>query len=346
DADELPDLLLALRPYLVQRGELLTFFHGQLRAAVQTRYLPEAVLRQRHSELAEYFRSRGFAYLRTLTELPYHLLSAERFDDLAALLTDADFIEAKISHLGIHQLLRDLVRAAEPVRSHCPEPLQDRFEQWSDFLFARQHFLSRHPQLFWQEAHNWAKTGLVAEAARDRMPPRAWVAILNRPSTPPREACKLVLEGHSGPVCAVAITPDGRRAVSGSGDNTLRIWDLETGECTAVLGSHNASDGAPGTWWDLENDFDGIPRIWRYLETHDCAGAIKGHKGPVYAVAVTPDGSRAVSGSHDRTLCVWDLETGECTQVLEGDQGLVTAVAFTPDGRRTWWCSRIWRTSP
>ena len=71
------------------------------------------------------------------------------------------------------------------------------------------------------------------------------------------------LEGHTNWVRAVAITPDGQRAVSASDDRTLRIWDLATGATLRTL---------------------------------------EGHTGPVSAVAITPDGQRAVSASDDGTL--------------------------------------------
>jgi WD40 repeat protein len=67
------------------------------------------------------------------------------------------------------------------------------------------------------------------------------------------------------------VTPDGRRVVSASWDQTLKVWELETGR-----------------------------------ELHTLAG----HTGRVDAVAVTPNGRRAVSASWDRTLKVWELETG------------------------------------
>ena len=77
-------------------------------------------------------------------------------------------------------------------------------------------------------------------------------------------------------VLSVGVTPEARRAVSGSEDQTLRVWDLETGTCLRTL---------------------------------------KGHTAGVRSVSVTPEGRRMVSGSRDRTVRVWDLETGACLAV-------------------------------
>ncbi len=75
------------------------------------------------------------------------------------------------------------------------------------------------------------------------------------------------------------MTPDGRRAVSGSDDETLRVWDLESGRCLRTL---------------------------------------EGHSSGVRSVSVTPDGRRAVSGSDDETLRVWDVESGQPRTVVKG----------------------------
>ncbi|KAH7916872.1 WD40 repeat-like protein, partial [Leucogyrophana mollusca] len=60
---------------------------------------------------------------------------------------------------------------------------------------------------------------------------------------------------------------------------------------------------------------------------------IQGHQGGVNSVTFSPDGTHIVSGSDDKTICVWDASTG--TQILPpmwGHQGLVQSVAFSPDG--------------
>ena len=110
-----------------------------------------------------------------------------------------------------------------------------------------------------------------------------------------KDVDKLPSEGHTGPVRAVAVTPDGRCAVSASDDRTLRLWDLGTGQTIRTL---------------------------------------EGHTDLVKAVAVTPDGRRAVSASDDHTLRVWDLESGQTLRTLQGHTDSVNAVAVTSDGRR------------
>ncbi|MGI9107720.1 MAG: TIR domain-containing protein [Pyrinomonadaceae bacterium] len=61
---------------------------------------------------------------------------------------------------------------------------------------------------------------------------------------------------------------------------------------------------------------------------------LKGHTSYVLQVAVTPDERRIVSGSHDKTLRVWDADSGKCLATLEGHTGGVSGVAVMADGRR------------
>ena len=77
------------------------------------------------------------------------------------------------------------------------------------------------------------------------------------------------LQGHTNDVTSVCETPDGTHVVTGSNDDTARIWQL--------------SDGA---------------RV----------RTLQGHTGYVTSVCVTPDGKHVVTGSHDKTARIWGLE--------------------------------------
>ncbi|MEE1323143.1 MAG: hypothetical protein UHE91_04910, partial [Bacteroidales bacterium] len=50
-------------------------------------------------------------------------------------------------------------------------------------------------------------------------------------------------------------------------------------------------------------------------------------------VAYTPDGTKIISGSADKTVKIWDANTGECLKTLEGHSKYVYSVAFSPDGK-------------
>jgi len=61
---------------------------------------------------------------------------------------------------------------------------------------------------------------------------------------------------------------------------------------------------------------------------------LKGHAGSVISIAVSPDGTRILTGSTDGAAKIWDMNTGQDLLTLKGHKGYITAVAFSPDGRR------------
>jgi WD40 repeat protein len=101
------------------------------------------------------------------------------------------------------------------------------------------------------------------------------------------------LTGHSNSVNSVAISPDGQILVSGSDDNTIKIWQLSTGQELRTL---------------------------------------TGHSDSVNSVVISPDGQTVVSGSSDKTIKIWQLSTGQELRTLEGD-GLINSLAISPDGQ-------------
>jgi WD40 repeat protein len=144
---------------------------------------------------------------------------------------------------------------------------------------------------------------------------------------------------HDGGVSAVAMTPDGRRVVSGSGHGSVKVWNLESGKEEITFGYDES--GVPGIC-SLAITPDGRQVVsasgfgnikgWN-LETGKEEFSFSGHKDIAYTVAISPDGRRIISGSRDKTLKVWDLASGEELATLSGHDEGVNAIAVTPDGQ-------------
>ena len=105
-----------------------------------------------------------------------------------------------------------------------------------------------------------------------------------------------VMSGHREGINCIAFSLDGKHVVSGSSDNTIQIWDVETGLTLA--------------------------------------GPFKGNTSHVNSVAFSPDGKHVVSGSYDNTIRVWNAETGlTVAGPFKGHTSDVNTVAFSPDGK-------------
>src|SRR6476660_4473566 len=142
------------------------------------------------------------------------------------------------------------------------------------------------------------------------------------------------LRGHGGPVRALAISPDGQTAVTGSFDSTAIRWSLTTNAAEQVLRFHadavNAvvllRDGRAAT-----AGADGRIAIWTPGNTQPDA-VLEGHTAPIAALAVSPDGATLASASWDQTVRLWPL-AGGVSRVLEGHTQNVNGVVFAPAGR-------------
>ena len=125
-----------------------------------------------------------------------------------------------------------------------------------------------------------------------------------------------MFDGHHGEVYSLDFSPDGRFIVSGSQDETARIWsmDLGTSKVLAINDRDSANNYAsvssvaisPNGKLVASGCLDTIVRIWD-VETTQLMARLRGHRDSVYSIAFTPDGQGLVSGSLDNTLKYWDL---------------------------------------
>lgn len=148
---------------------------------------------------------------------------------------------------------------------------------------------------------------------------------------PPAQA---QLRGHGGPVRAVAISPDGKRAVSGSFDTSAIRWSLTRNAAEQVLRFHEGAVNSVAVLKDgriATAGEDARIAIWTPGEPKPTR-VLEGHKAPIVSLAVSPDGATLASASWDRTVRLWPLSSGE-SRVLEGHQDNANGVAFTPDGK-------------
>jgi WD40 repeat protein len=139
---------------------------------------------------------------------------------------------------------------------------------------------------------------------------------------------------------SVAVSADGKRAISGGyGPNqTLRLWDLETGEeirrYTAYQSSVYGLAFSPDSKQALFGALDQNAAMLLDLESGEIVKRFAGHTGWVVAIALSVDGKRSLSASHDTTVRVWDTATGREVTRFTGHSGLAGAVAISPDGTR------------
>ncbi|MDT9185740.1 MAG: hypothetical protein P5674_23845, partial [Limnospira sp. PMC 289.06] len=246
-----------------------------------------------------------------LEKFPEHLVNTAQTARLQKLLTDFDFIQAKLAEFGVQALIEDydlamssdvllnpeqtetlqLIAGTLRLSAHVLESDKTQLagQLWGRLLPYNTIVVTDESKYFWEYLpligqflpHKPVKTVLqkinrpsdietLLETAK-QWRGNTWFRPLTATLTPPGGPLIRTLSGHSRSVNAVAIAPDGKRAVSASEDKTLKLWDLEQGRELATLSGHSRS---------------------------------------VNAVAIAPDGKRAVSASEDKTLKLWDLEQG------------------------------------
>jgi WD40 repeat protein/serine/threonine protein kinase len=161
------------------------------------------------------------------------------------------------------------------------------------------------------------------------------------------------------PIVALAVSPDGKTVLGGSGDGTARLWDIASGamrglplQCQGLVTSVEFSpDGRTVITRSKENDSEDlfITDFWEstegrrdgpWLETRfwsmapgKAFGPSLRHEGAIHDVAFGPDGKIVLTGGADKTARLWSASTGKPLGDPLTHSGKVHAVAFSPDGK-------------
>lgn len=118
---------------------------------------------------------------------------------------------------------------------------------------------------------------------------------------------------------SVALSPCGSLLFTsslGPKDSSIRVWRLLPGRRDITAGSTSGNGGSTTGCAELQ------PELHRTLT---------GHTAPVLSLALTPDGSLLLSGSHDQSIRVWRTADWHCLRVLKGHGGGLRALAVAPD---------------
>ena len=167
---------------------------------------------------------------------------------------------------------------------------------------------------------------------------------------------------HTGEILSLAVSPDGTKILTGSADNTAKLWDINTrqvihtfqadsfeknsffnNKVVSVAFSPDGEKILTAHYGILEYDTTNTPnffynviRIWD-VSSGQLLLKLQGHKDRIRYAAFSPDGTKVITipeGNYEKTAKLWDAETGKEIFTMDGDTKGINVAAFSPDGTK------------
>ena len=170
------------------------------------------------------------------------------------------------------------------------------------------------------------------------------IYLWNLPDTPPafksdskeRLAPDVVpvrrLDGHQNEITRLLVTPDGKSLISASLDHTIRVWPLDApaaGKTMVVLDPESRKQQARRTGKKEDPNAPGVT-----VETQTACQVLEGHRDWIYALGLSGDGKRLISGDAAANIIVWDLAEKKPIAKWSGHPwNWIVAASLSPDGQ-------------
>jgi WD40 repeat protein len=243
---------------------------------------------------------------RKISELPWQLIRSNQWDKLEKLFLSLDFLEAKTEGGFVFYLIHDFVETITLLDSKRSNHKLLRL--LLEAIRRDVHFIAKQPTVLFQCLWNtcWWFDNPESEKYYDVVLERApwnqagnklyqllesfkvnkvnesnsigWICSLIPPAIHLDHGQIHVLEGHSKKVNTVAFSPNSQTVISGSEDESLRIWDIETGRCVLHL---------------------------------------DGHTGPITRVSWGSSDSEIISSSLDKSIKYWNCKSGKVNKEIK-----------------------------
>ena len=142
--------------------------------------------------------------------------------------------------------------------------------------------------------------------------------------------------GHTGEILSVAFSPDGRHIISGSSDQTIKLWDADSGREIRTFSSHSESVNSVAFSFDgkyiISGSSDKMMKLWD--TTTGCEMKTLPDYTKVFSVAFSPNGKLALSSSSAGDVKLWDVEKYLEIRTFSRHKGSVYTVSFSPEGKQ------------
>jgi WD40 repeat protein len=262
------------------------------------------------------------------------ILRSEAADYLTREFTDLDRLEQRVKELGYWECLEQVRKAqgymvllgASQVEQI--KHIERGLDRESQLLADQRWWPEVLPGLFYQQFFNYGvEEGFPILAGRI---PKRWLRQLESVGTRDRSLLR-VFSGHTGFVASVAFSPDGSLILTGSRDETARLWKAESGQLLGILPDHD------GTVWDVAfspkgdliatRSSSGTVRLWK-TDNRQLLSTFSADY-----MTFSPKGNFILTGSENGKIQLWRVSNGQL-EFLDALQCHIEgslAAAFSPD---------------